>query len=437
MREVDSKIYSEDEIDLRELLKTIYKKRFFLIIFSSLITIASIVYAYNKQNIYEVKSNIQIGFIGNDEKRELIDNPSSIVKRLTVVFEVDDKMAKEDSFTSEVSSISLNKKVENFIEVKTEGISNEEALIKNREVLTYLQNLYQPRIDLITKNILNKIEEKKRIIKNIKEFEIKNIEHQLLVIEEQKLKDIDKKIDIIKTQDIKKIEKEIENIKSQKIVKINEKIKLYNSQILPSIENKINFHTKKLEEYTKAVNDIVNNIKKDNDSSFLTISSIQMVNYQNLILDSQNKIEDLNTSKKTIEVETIPALVREKQNLKDIVIRDLKLKIKNLKNITLVDLEKEKQNIKNDTLRKLKHKINVQFVNKELKINQEIELLKFKLSKNYMQNSSLVGKYIIKDGPSKPKKKLIIIVSFVTSFILGIFIIFILEFIGKKEEKIL
>lgn len=364
----------EDEIDLRELFKTIYKKRFFLILFTFFITIVAITYAYNKQEIYEVKSTIKIGYIGYDQERDFLDNPASIVKKLNVVFEVEDKTTKVDEFISEVTSISQNKKVPNFIEIKTAAISNEEALKKNKEVLAYLKNQYKDKLDLEQRSVINEIEEKQRIIKNIDEFEVKNLEHELNVIEKQKL------------------------------VKIDDKINLYITQIIPSIDNKIKFHTKKLDEYTKSINNIMVNMENSKNSSSLTILSIQMVNYQNLMLNSQNEIEDLKTSKKTIEVETIPIL------------------------------EREKQNIKNDTLRKLKHKIDVDIVNKKIKIKEQIESLEFKLSNNYMRNSSLVGKYVVKDGPSKPNKKLIVVVSFVTSFILGIFIVFILEFIGKKEE---
>ncbi|MCW8838889.1 MAG: Wzz/FepE/Etk N-terminal domain-containing protein [Thiovulaceae bacterium] len=491
-----NKTFYEDEIDLVELFKTLWDKKIFILIFTFIVTASAVLYAYSKTQIYEVKSNVQIGFIGYDEKNEqqLLDNPSSIVKKLNIVFEVEEKTTKIDKFISVVTDISQNKKVKNYIEIKTEATLNEEALKKNKEVLEYLKKLYKPKIDLKSRDILNKINDTKRLIKNIDEFQIKNLEYELSVLEkhkltqidkkidviknqdikklekqiknikEQKIASIDKKIDVIKNQDIKKLEKQIENINEQEIVKIDEKIKFLHEQTLPSINNKINFHTKKLEEYIIAVNNIVENMKKSSDPSFTTISSIQMVNYQNLILGSQNKIEDLKISKKTIESETIPSLQREKKNfieitirdlslkiknliniilknlkkeknnLQEIDIRDIKLKIKNLEEITLVNLEKEKQNIQNDTLRKLKYKIDVTLVNEKIKLEQKIKDLEYKLSKNYMQNSSLVGKYIVKDYPVKPKKKLIVVIAFVTGLILSIFLVFLIDFFRKLTE---
>jgi uncharacterized protein involved in exopolysaccharide biosynthesis len=48
----------------------------------------------------------------------------------------------------------------------------------------------------------------------------------------------------------------------------------------------------------------------------------------------------------------------------------------------------------------------------------------------------VVGEYIAKDYPIKPKKRLIVTVAFVTGFILSIFLVFFIEFIkGFKEEE--
>lgn len=436
---VNVKTFEEDEIDLKELFKTIWKKRLLIVVITFIITILAIVYAYLKTPIYQVKSNIQIGFIGNAEgEQNLLDNPDAIVKKLSIIFEVqaDDKVKTEDKFISEVSSISQNKKVKNYIEIKTEAISNEEALKKNKEVLDYLQNQYKGKIDLYTRNIINQIEDIKIEIRNISDFEIKNIEHELKVLERQKLTSSQKRIDVIKNQDIKKLEQKIVQVNEQQIVEINNKINFLQVTTLNSIDKKIDFHSKKLNEYTNSIEKIYKDMKENsNDSASNTIASIQMVNYQNLILNSQNKIEDLKISKEKIQNETVPNLIRKIKNLKEITIRDLKLQIQNLKDITLVNLEKEKENLKNDTLRKLKYKIDVTLANKKIKLEQKIQNLNYNISKQNMQNSSLVGNYIVKDYPVKPKKKLIVVVAFVTGLILSIFLVFFLEFAkGFKKE---
>ena len=66
-------------------------------------------------------------------------------------------------------------------------------------------------------------------------------------------------------------------------------------------------------------------------------------------------------------------------------------------------------------------------------LNEKIETLNFKKSEQNLSNTKLVGDYIISDNPIKPKKSLVIMVSFVTSFILSIFIVFVLNFINNTK----
>jgi uncharacterized protein involved in exopolysaccharide biosynthesis len=68
------------------------------------------------------------------------------------------------------------------------------------------------------------------------------------------------------------------------------------------------------------------------------------------------------------------------------------------------------------------------------KLEQKKEVIQFKTSEQNLTNTRLVGDYITSQYPSKPKKSLIIIVSFVTGFILSIFIVFFMRFIKNVRE---
>ena len=50
---MQEKYLQEDEIDLRELFKTIWARRFFVIAFTLVVTVLAAVYAYTKTPIYE------------------------------------------------------------------------------------------------------------------------------------------------------------------------------------------------------------------------------------------------------------------------------------------------------------------------------------------------------------------------------------------------
>ncbi|MCW8838257.1 MAG: hypothetical protein OQK11_06115, partial [Thiovulaceae bacterium] len=96
---------------------------------------------------------------------------------------------------------------------------------------------------------------------------------------------------------------------------------------------------------------------------------------------------------------------------------------------TIPNLERQKKNLYDDDIRKLQYTIEETLQTKKLKLEERIEDLKYKISSLNVQNSSLVGEYVIHDYPAKPKKKLIVVVAFITGFILSIFLVFFLEFV--------
>ena len=104
----------EDEIDLKELFETILKYKYFITLFTLFITILAGVYVYVKTPIYEIKSNVQAGHIGKD----LLDDTDVVIKKLRIIFNVDEKLDTEEKFVSKVTDITSNKKVKNF-RVKT------------------------------------------------------------------------------------------------------------------------------------------------------------------------------------------------------------------------------------------------------------------------------------------------------------------------------
>ncbi len=360
--------YEEDEIDLKELWKIIVKKKIFILLFTFIITSIALIWVMTRTPIYEVKSNIQIGFI----EKDLIVEPSTLIKILNVIFNVEDKISTKKDFISEVTSISANKKVQNFIEIKTQAISNDEALKKNEEVVSYIKKKYKSKVEqyiLINKN-------------NIKALKI-----QISDIDNLRSKNLKRQIKILKTQNIVQIDKKVLFYKNNKIKTLKEEITLYT--------NKLQKDRKSLEQmYT---NDNMN-------TTALANSSFRTINYQNLIISSQAKIEEL------------------------------ELKVQLINKVTIPDLEIQKYNIIYETLVKLEYKLNVDLKNEKIKLQEEILEYKFKNSKNNVQNSVVVGSYIIKNYPVKPKKKLIIVVSFITGLILAIFAVFFLNFISKEED---
>ncbi len=362
----------EDEIDLRELAKTIYRYKTLIISITLIITAFATIYAYMQKPIYEVKANIQVGHIGEN----LLDTPKNIEKIVSVVFNVEDKK-KVDNFTSEITSVSVNKNAPDFIELRAEGISNDEALKKSREVLDYLKGMHQSKIEQYLLTTKNKIENNNKAIERIENYETPNIKH------------------------------EIERIKSQQIAKIDEKITMLLKVELPAVEEKLTNYLQKISEYNKETQKLGKTIQNSSNETSAMISSMQILNYQTMLLNALNEKEDLKIEKERILKESIPNLEREKKNLSDESIRDLQYKI---------DIE-------------LQERIS--------KLRDEIELLKLDLTPNYVKNHELVGDFYISEHPIKPKKRLIVTVAFISAFILSIFLVFMINFFKapKKDEN--
>ena len=270
---------------MRELVKTIVKNKKTIFLVTAIVTALAILYVFVATPKYEVKSNIQLGFMQDENaKKTLVDAPASIVHMLKVVFHVDEKL-KQEKFVSKVTDISTSKKVKDFIQITTIAISNEEAIKKNKEVLEFLQKRYEPKIEQYKANQLNKIEDIKIKLKKLTDY------------------------DIVETK------KEINKFKTQDIAKIDNQIKFYKTVMIPSLEEKIKQHKKKLNEYNQAIKKLYQSTQKTDNASMATIVSIQMVNYQNLILNSQNKIEDYKVQIDKIKTQTIKDLERQKQNI--------------------------------------------------------------------------------------------------------------------------
>ena len=434
--------YLEEEIDLRELFKIIWDRKVFIIVFTLVVTMIAGLYTYLKIPIFEVKSYVELGYI-NKEKIEDID---SLEQKLKVIFSVEDMKFEKDSFEKGiVTSIKQVKAVKNFLEIKTEALSNEAATAKNKEVLKFIQELSSEKIKeqeiLFENTILNT----QREIDFINNIEMKNISSQIEILKEQEIKSIDREIEILKNQNIKNIDKRINLLKTQNIVNIDRQINLLKTQEIPALKTNINFltnsKTKSLEEkinyYSKSLQIYISELDKLNksiekvDTTSSMIASVQMLNYQNLITNAQNQIKDLELQIEIIRNETIPKLKYNLENITTIQIKDLQDKKENITTIQIKDLENKKANVSNEIIRKLEDKINIELQTKISQLNEKVDIQKLQNSEQNITNTKLVGEYIIRDYPIKPKKLLIIVVAFVTGFILSIFLVFFLQFIRK------
>lgn len=308
----------EDEIDLRELFKTLWKYKIFILVFTFIVTILSIIYVTFKAPIYQATALIELGSYKTESDQDIIiDNADNLSKKLNTIFIDLRKNVENKDF--EIIKIATAKDIKNFIEISSEASSNTQAIEGLNEVVEHIKSEHSKLLD---------------DVKEKNEFQLKNISLS------------------------------IKNIEEDKLVNIEKKIELYQQNIL------------NLEEQMVSVTETLKNINKLDPA----ISALKLM---------------------------------EKRDISNAII---------LNKSNLYDLIEKKENL-----------INIE-INKLLDRKKILETLSLP---HNLKNSEVVGSILVNENPIKPKKFIIVIITFVIGFILSIFLVFFIEFIKslKKEEK--
>ena len=275
----ENRCIQEDEIDLKELFKTIWAKKIFIVIFTLVVTILAGFYAYSKTPIYEAKALLEIG----EYKKNPVDDAVALEKKLSTIFIDMEKNLKDK--TSQISNISVVKGLKNFLEIKSESTSNEEAKNEILKVLTFVQNEHEKILDDVKKQ---------------KEMELRNIDLQIADIKS-------KSVDLID----KKIENNIKNLKSleEQLKQIDENLKKIDT-LNPSLA------ALKLMEKR----DITNSINT------ITIQNFELESKKDELLTTT--LYKLEESKKIIELSLLPHNYKNTQIVGEIMTNDFPVKPK-------------------------------------------------------------------------------------------------------------
>ncbi len=121
----------EDEIDLKELFKTLAKNKMFIFVFTGVVTVISIIYSISITPTYEVKAIIEVGSNSNSNSNSWIENPNNLVQKLDILYKQNANKDEKDSF----ESASLVKGTENLVEIVVHSQSNENATKKIKSIV--------------------------------------------------------------------------------------------------------------------------------------------------------------------------------------------------------------------------------------------------------------------------------------------------------------
>jgi uncharacterized protein involved in exopolysaccharide biosynthesis len=175
----------EDTIDLRELWKTLMKRKILIVGLTAIVTILATAYALLVKPVFQVSTNMELAYISGEPA---VDLPS-LIHKLNVLYEVGEKGTHKE--LPVISSIDIPKKVKGIINIQAQGYDNISAEKKLEEIIDYIQAWQDKEVDIyISKqkkmlvSIAEELKDKSEMIEEIKKF-MSNYQNKILNISKQ------------------------------------------------------------------------------------------------------------------------------------------------------------------------------------------------------------------------------------------------------------
>jgi len=260
----DRQRFEEDEIDLRELWKTLMKRKSMIVGLTAIITAGAILYALLQPKVFEAKAIIKISEYkfdndNNNNSFVVIEDADELVKELEVLYiNILENEKDRDSWIEQVSAL---KKQKNLFEVSARSYSNELAKLEIEKVLKFVQ------------------EKHLKTLNDVKEF------------------------------------------RESQIQQANGKLELLKIKTLPAITKKINRYEENIKIYEKNFMSVQSNLEKIKNSN-PTLATIQ-INEQKYLADMlitlRDSLEEFENNKDNIEMIEIAKLKEELNRLKSLM----------------------------------------------------------------------------------------------------------------------
>jgi len=217
--------------------------------------------------------------------------------------------------------------------------------------------------------------------------EIKKVINEL----QDKHKKIIDEIIAKKQSELDQIVRGIFQIEHYKISDMNEKIKYMKQIKLPAIDKRIASIETDLKNDIKQKEKAIKNLSSLNNNASLAalrLAQIQGLEYK--ISENRIKLINMKSEKEKIIISVLPSLKRKREELQKIDLASLQ---------------------------------------------QKRNLIKLSMQTHNYRNTAVVGEIITQEKPVKPKKALILIVTFITGLMFSIFLAFFLEFLHGMRKK--
>lgn len=379
--------YEDDEIDLIELFKKIWASRKTVALITACFTALGILYALIATPWYQATATFELGGYYSEDNKKYFNDKKILVEDIKIRYIDSLKYAKNMDFVvKKAEEIKDNEKL--FI-VEVIGKSNKIATSVINEILKDLQSMDKPFIDEYILDKKNALAEVDRRIKNLKNIQIQNIKNRIDYAEKTQLPRLDEQIKYMENNTIVGAKRELENLDKVTIPTIRERIKL--------IQENLEQYKNNLKSYKK--NDIKNN-------ELRAVVALDEHSMLSSIASNETTLIELQKNLDTIEISTKP-------NLND--------KLDRLANIDLKSLYAQKDEIISQTLPQLQSELDRLEVDELGKLEDSKKVLALALKPYRNSPTKIVSNIITYEHPVKPKKLLIVVISFFVGFMISIF----------------
>ena len=379
--------YEDDEIDLIELFKKIWASRKTVALITGCFTTIGILYALIATPWYQATATFEPGGYLSGDNKKYFNDKKIFVEDIKIRYIDSLKYAKTMGFV--VKKVEEIKDNDKLFKIEVIGKSNEIATSIVNDILKDLQNMDKPFIDEYILDKKNAIAQIDRQISNMNNIQIQDLKNRIDYMEKIQLPRLDEQIKYMENNTIESAKREIEILDKITIPRTNEQINLVKENLKQYKDN--------LKIYEK------NAIKNNELRAVVALDERSILN---LIVNNEKNLIDLQKDLNLIEISTRP-------NLND--------KLDKLINIDLPALYAQKDEILSHQLPLLKSELNDLQKNKISKLEDDKKVLELALKPYNYSPIKIVSNIITYENPVKPKKLLIVVISFFVGFMISIF----------------
>ena len=188
-------VYQDDEIDLFELGKKVWRYKKFIFLFTGIVSLLAVVYVFMATPWYKATATIETGHYTNDNNEEnLVANSPDIIQKLTVKYI--DLLKGVQGLDYQVQKISMVKDSKKFFDIEVIAKTNDIALKQINKMVEDLADEHQ--------KVINGYVELKKI-------QLANIDSQINFLKNNKMVEKQQQIEYLKSMQIPRLDKQITN----------------------------------------------------------------------------------------------------------------------------------------------------------------------------------------------------------------------------------